>query len=290
LSASPFNLRSDKLAPDWVQLSRNALFVNTQKILIALAGLVAGCAIGFFFATSVDRKELETLRAEVARARSASGALPQPGQPGESRGANGNAPAAAAASMPSEDEMRELIAKADASQNDVEYQRKVGQGIYMYTLSTGKPTLMPEAVRLLKRAHEAEPKNYETTVLVGNSLFALAQAADASKYTEARVYYNRALATKPQDTNVQTLLGMTYFFGQPSDPKRAIKEYRESLAAEPRHEMALQSLASALIATGAIEEAQGRIEELQAVNAANPALSNLRGQLAQAKNAAKEKE
>ncbi len=263
--------------------------MNTQKILIALAGLVAGCAIGFFFATSVDRKELETLRAEVARARSASGALP-PGQPGESRGANGNAPAAAAASMPSEDEMRELIAKADASQNDVEYQRKVGQGIYMYTLSTGKPTLMPEAVRLLKRAHEADPKNYETTVLVGNSLFALAQAVDASKYTEARVYYNRALASKPQDTNVQTLLGMTYFFGQPSDPKRAIKEYRESLAAAPRHEMALQSLASALIATGAIEEAQGRIEELQAVNAANPALSNLRGQLAQAKNAAKEKE
>jgi len=257
--------------------------VNTQKILIALAGLVAGCVIGFFFATSVDRKELENLRAEVARARNASGA-----QPGESRGTNGSAPDAAA--MPTEDEMRELIAKADASQNDVEYQRKVGQGIYMYALSTGKSTLIPEAVRLLKRAHEADPKNYETTVLIGNSLFALAQAADASKYSEARVYYNKALATKPEDTNVQTLRGMTYFFGQPSDPKRAIREYRRSLSLEPRHEMALQSLASALIATGAVEEAQKRIEELQAVNAASPALPNLRGQLAQAKNAAKEKE
>ena len=272
---------------DSKQISLNALFVNTQKILIALAGLVAGCAIGFFFATSVDRKELENLRAEVARARSAAGAQTQP--QGESRGANGNA-TDAAASMPTDDEMRELIVKADASQNDAEYQRKVGQGIYMYALSTGKPTLMPEAVRLLKRAHEADPKNYETTVLVGNSLFALAQAADASKYTEARVYYNKALGTKPEDTNVQTLLGMTYFFGQPSDPKRAIKEYRQSLAAAPRHEMALQSLATALIATGAIEEAQQRIGELQTVNAANPALSNLRGQLAQAKNAAKEKE
>jgi hypothetical protein len=52
--------------------------------------------------------------------------------------------------------------------------------------------------------------------------------------------------------------------------------------------MALQSLSSALIATGAIDEAQKRIEELQAVNAANAALSNLRAQLAQAKNAAKE--
>jgi tetratricopeptide (TPR) repeat protein len=258
-------------------------------MLIALAGLVAGCAIGFFFATSVDRKELETLRAEVARARSTAGDRQQQ-QQGESRGANGGA-SEAAASMPTEDEMRELIRQADASPNDAEYQRKVGQGIYMYALSTGKATLMPEAVRLLKRAHEADAKNYETIVLLGNSLFALAQAGgDTSKYAEARAYYDKALATKPDDTNVQTLLGMTYFFGRPSDPQRAIKEYRRSLAAAPRHEMALQSLVSALISTGAIAEAEQRIAELQTVNPANPALSNLRGQLAQAKNAAKENE
>ncbi|HJR08457.1 MAG TPA: tetratricopeptide repeat protein [Pyrinomonadaceae bacterium] len=257
--------------------------MNTHKILFAVAGLVAGCLIGFFFASSVDRKELEGLRAEVARARQNTNS-----QQGAT--ANGKSGDADTESMPSEDEMRELIAKADAKSSDTDYQRKVGQGIYMYALSTGKPALLPEAVRLLKRAHEADPKNYETTVLVGNSLFALAQASDASKYADARVYYNKALATKPEDTNVHTLLGMTYFFGQPSEPERAIKEYRKSLAAEPRHEMALQSLASALIATGAIEEAQKRIEELQAVNNSNAALSNLRAQLAQAKNAAKEKD
>lgn len=254
--------------------------MNTHKILYALGGLVAGCLIGFFFATSVDRKELEELRGEVARARSNSGQ-----QKGGAANSAANAPAAA---MPTDEEMRDLIAKADANQQDAEYQRKVGQGIYMYALSTGKPTLLPEAVRLLKRAHEADPANYETTVLVGNALFALGQAADTSKYGEARVYYNKALAAKPEDTNVHTLLGMTYYFGQPSDPERAIKQYRKSLAAEPRHEMALQSLASALIATGAIDEAQKRIEELQTVNAGNTALSNLRAQLAQAKNAAKE--
>jgi tetratricopeptide (TPR) repeat protein len=257
--------------------------VNTHKILYALAGLVAGCVIGFLFATSVDRKELEELRGEVARARSNAG--------GQQKGGTPNAAATAgdpAATMPTEEEMRELVAKADAGSQDAEYQRKVGQGVYMYALSTGKTALLPEAVRLLKRAHEADPKNYETTVLVGNALFALGQAADASKYGEARVYYNKALASKPDDTNVHTLLGMTYYFGQPSDPERAIKEYRRSLAAEPRHEMALQSLASALIATGAIDEAQKRIEELQTVNAANAALSNLRAQLAQARNAAKE--
>lgn len=267
--------------------------MNKHKILYALAGLIAGCAIGFFFANSVNRKEIEELRGEVARARTNSGGQGAQRQQGENRSANGNANGAATdagAAMPSEDEMRELIAKADASLEDADYQRKVGQGVYMYALSTGRPALLPEAVRLLKRAHEADPKNYETTVLVGNSLFALGQAADASKFGEARTYYNKALAAKPDDTNVHTLLGMTYFFGQPSDPERAIREYRKSLAAEPRHEMALQSLASALIATGALAEAEKRIEELQAVNGANAALSNLRAQLAQARNAAKEKD
>lgn len=257
--------------------------MNTHKILYALAGLVAGCVIGFFFASSVDRKELEQLRGELARARA--GSSPAVPQSGESRNADANAQGA---TMPTDEEMRQLIAKADSNQQDAEYQRKVGQGVYMYALGTGKPALLPEAVRLLKRAHEADPKNYETTVLVGNSLFALAQAADPAKYEEARVYYNKALAAKPEDTNVHTLLGMTYYFGQPSDPKRAITEYRRSLAAEPRHEMALQSLASALIATGAIDEAQKRIEELEKVNTSNAALSNLRAQLAQARNAAKE--
>jgi len=265
--------------------------VNKHKILYALAGLIAGCAIGFFFANSVNRKELEELRGQVARARSNSGGQQQSQQqPGDSRSANGTKTDASGASMPTETEMRDLIAKADASRDDTDYQRKVGQGVYMFALSTGQPALMPEAVRLLKRAHEADPKNYETTVLVGNSLFALAQVADAANFKEARVYYNKALATKPEDTNVRTLLGMSYFFGQPSEPERAIKEYRKSLAAEPRQEMALQSLAAALIATGALAEAQQRLEELQKVNADNAALSNLRAQLAQAKNAAKEKD
>jgi tetratricopeptide (TPR) repeat protein len=263
--------------------------VNTQKILIALAGLFAGCLIGFFFTNSVNRKELEESRAEVARLRQNSGGAQQRGE-GANRGATNADAAPPPASMPTDEEMRELIAKADASPNDAEYQRKVGQGVYMYALGTGKPALMPEAVRLLKRAHEADPANYETTVLVGNSLFALAQGGDASKYEEARIYYQKALRAKPEDINVHTLLGMTYYFGRPSDPVRAIKEYRQSLATEPRHEMALQSLASALIATGAIAEAEGRIAELERVNASNPALTDLRAQLAQAKITAKEKD
>ena len=85
---------------------------------------------------------------------------------------------------------------------------------------------------------------------------------------------------------MRTRLGLTYYFGQPSDPQRAIVEYRKSLALDPRHEPTLQHLASALIAVGNREEAQKRIDELQNLNPSNQALPNLRAQLAQSRNAA----
>ena len=60
---------------------------------------------------------------------------------------------------------------------------------------------------------------------------------------------------------------------------------RLSLDKDPRHEMALQNIASALVSTGATREAEQRVAELEQVNPNNNALNNLRAQLAQAKNA-----
>ncbi len=151
-----------------------------------------------------------------------------------------------------------------------------------------RPELLPDAVRLLKRAWQSEPKDYDTIVLVGNALFDLGQADDLTRLVEARSFYEKALAVKPGDVNVRTDLGLTYYFAKPSDPQRAISEYRKSLALDARHEMTLQNLSAALITTGAFAEARQRIEELQGVDAANPALPNLRAQLVQAENAAKE--
>jgi tetratricopeptide (TPR) repeat protein len=181
--------------------------------------------------------------------------------------------------------MRDLVAKADARPDDGDYQQKVGKGVYLYSLSQNAPALMPEAIRLLKRAEAADPKNFQTLVLLGNANFALAQDGDARRYADARAYYQRAVELKPDDADAHTLLGMTYYFASPSDPQRAISEYRKTLAKDPRHEMALQNITSALIAAGALREAEQRVADLEKVNANNSALSNLRAQLAQAKNA-----
>lgn len=256
-----------------------------QKILYAALGLVVGALAGFFFATSADRKELESLRAQIGRAGEKTAGQKVGGDAGAQPPQSNPSPA-----MPTEQEMRDIIAKADARADDGNYQFQVGQGVYMYSLAQNAPALMPEAIRLLKRAEQSDPKNYQTTLLLGNAHFALAQDGDAKKYLDARGYYQKALETKPDDPNLHALLGMTYYFGSPSDPQRAINEYRKSLAKDPRHEMALQNISSALIATGATQEAEQRITELEKVNPNNNALNNLRAQLAQAKNAGKSRQ
>jgi tetratricopeptide (TPR) repeat protein len=125
------------------------------------------------------------------------------------------------------------------------------------------------------------------TVELANALFDLGQTSEEPEnFGKAREYYLKALKMKPDDASVLTDLGQTYYYGKPADPQKAISIYRQALTVAPRDERALQSLATALISTGRHEEAQQKIDELRGINPNNPALSNLRAQLAQSKNAA----
>lgn len=250
----------------------------TSKLLYAVAGLVLGFAAGFFFANQANRKELDRLRAAAAQTGGTASTA-------STKTAGNNAPATGEKTSLTDEELRKVVAKADASPANIDLQRKVGQGLYLYAAQFNKPDLLPEAIRVLKRAEAAAPQDYDTLVMLGNAEFDFARAADPAHLKDARAYYARALAQKPADINVRTDMGLTYYFDTPSDPKRAIQEYRRSLAQDPRHEMTLQNLAAALISTGELAEAEQRLDQLQSVNAQNPALSDLRAQLAQRRNA-----
>ncbi len=251
--------------------------MSKLKILNTLAGLVLGFAAGFYLADHLNHKEFDRLHAELAQARNASTSPDQP------KNESANAPGEKTSLT--DDELRNVVAKADAKPGDTDLQRKVGQGLYLYAARFDKPALLPEAIRILKRANDAAPQDYETLVVLGNAEFDLARNTDATHFKTARAYYTQALARKPDDINVRTDLGLTYYFDTPSDPRRAISEYRKSLAQDAHHEMTLQNLVAALIAMGELAEAEQRLGELQKLNAANPALSDLRAQLAQRRNA-----
>ena len=254
--------------------------MNKSQLVFALAAcLIVGFAAGFFFANRANRRELDRLQAEIARVHNARPA-------NDETNAGNNAPTSTDKSALTDEQLRAVVAKADARPDDHELQRKAGQGLYLYAVQFNKPDLLPEAIRILRRAHDAAPQDYDTTVVLGNALFDLARTTDPKRFKEARDCFTQALKQKPDDINVRTELGATYYFDTPADPRRAIAEYRKSLAQDPHHEMTLQSLVAALISAGELTEAEQRLAELQQVNAANPALSDLRAQLAQQRNAA----
>ena len=252
--------------------------VNRSKLIFVCIGLVTGFLIGFVFTNATNRRELDHVRGELARLRAATNEVANraPSTP--------NAPPRL-----TDEEIQGAITRADSEPDNVTLQRTLGRGLYLYAREIGNAQLLPEAVRLLRRAYQLDPRDYETTVMLGNALFDTGQTSDASGFAEARVYYLRALETRPDDANVRTDLGLAYFYDRPSDPRRAIEQYRQSLRINSRHEQALQSLIAALISTGSFGEAEQMLARLQEVNSSNAALTDLRAQLDRERNTRRER-
>jgi tetratricopeptide (TPR) repeat protein len=260
--------------------------LNKRVLVVGALGLVVGFIAGFFLANGINRGEQEKLRAELASAR----AGPKEGGAGQAQQAS--APAGGD-SFPTltDEQLGNAVRQADADPSNAELQHKVGQALYFYAWEKGNAQILPEVARILKRAHTLDPKNYRTTVIAGDAHFLIAsQKGDAATLREARKFYEAALSAQPDDAQVRTNLGRTYFFDKPPNPQRAIGEYRRALQADPKQELSLQSLAAALIETGGLEEAARRLDELEKVNPSNEELSGLRAQLEQKRNAAKEKQ
>jgi tetratricopeptide (TPR) repeat protein len=262
--------------------------VNAKIIIIFVVGILLGFLVGFALANNINRQEQDKQNAELARLRAGGGAKEgQAAEKAQAPAGNGEK------SFPTltDEQLKNAVSKADASPADAELQRKVGQALYVYAWQSGNSSILPDVARILKRAHEADPKNYQTTVMAGDAHFLIARRdGDTKPLREARKLYEQALAAKPDDVVVRTSFGLTYFYDQPPDPQRAIREYRRALQNDPRQEMPLQNLADALIETGNFEEAEKRLGELESVNSSNQELGNLRAHLEQRRNAAKEKQ
>jgi Flp pilus assembly protein TadD len=271
--------------------------VLKSNILYGGIGLLAGLLIGFFFANTFHQgnpSQTSTQSQQPQQQRLGSNAASAPAMPSnQQRGVEtGSQPTGTAAAPNSSeprltaDEIREAIARADAKSDDAALQRNMGMALYRYASQTQDASLLPHAARMLERAHKADPKDYDLIVQLANIFFDVGQTSDPARFGEARKYYLKALEIKPEEASVRTDLGLTYYLGKPSDPQRAIAEYRKSIKLNSRDERTLQSLASALISTGNLGEAEQRIKELQNINPQNPELPNLQAQLAQSRNAA----
>jgi tetratricopeptide (TPR) repeat protein len=266
--------------------------LNARLILVGAGCLLAGFLAGFFLANNINRGEHERLSAEVATLRAGGAGGTQNGAPqdgGPQNSAAGDDAPPQQTDKRLADALADALAKADASPADKELQRKVGEAFYFYALRSRDSSVLPDMARILRRAHDLDPKDHKTTVMAGDAQFLLARSKnDARALAEARKLYESALAAQPEDAVVRTSFGLTYFYATPPDAKRAISEYRRALQSDPRQEMSVQSLAAALIETGDFEEAGRRLDELEKLDPSNVELANLRAQLEQKRNAAKE--
>ena len=261
---------------------------NTKLVLIFLAGTLLGFVVGFALANLINRQEQDSMRAQLAPQRGGADAKRAGAGAASQGGAQGDSGDDSIPTL-TDEQLRGGISRADANPADLDLQRKTGQGLFYYAMKTGNTSVLPDVARILKRVHDADPKDYQSTVLAGNAHFLVARGGgDARMLGEARKLYEQALASKPDDVVVRTSLGLTYFYDKPPDTQRAIREFRRALQAEPRNEMTLQSIAAALIEAGGFEEAGKRLDELGQVNPNNPELAGLRAQLEQKRNAAKE--
>lgn len=254
--------------------------MNAQKLIYMFVGVALGFVVGFWLANGVNRGEQDKLRAEVTRlraeaAKNEGARAAQGGQPGDGQ------------TIPtlSEEELRRGVERADASPSDAKMQQMTGQALYVYAREKGNAAILPDVIRILRRAHDLEPKNLTTTTMLGDALYMLTQTTGETKHlAEARKFYGQVLAAQPREVYVRTSLGLTYFYDKPSDPRSAAREYRKALEIDARHEASLQGLAAALVATGETAEAEKSLRQLEEVNPSNPELPNLRAQLARAQN------
>src|SRR5205085_7147516 len=81
--------------------------------------------------------------------------------------------------------------------------------------------------------------DFDALVLLGNARY------DAQDFAAAAVFYERALAVRPDSPDVRTDLGNTYF--NRADYDRAVAEYRKSVATDPNHLNSWKNIAAAAL-------------------------------------------
>ncbi|HXV73229.1 MAG TPA: tetratricopeptide repeat protein [Sphingomonadales bacterium] len=112
----------------------------------------------------------------------------------------------------------------------------------------------------LKMAVQANPKNFEALVQLGNLYY------DHHVYAEAIDYYGRALELRPTDANVRTDRGTALWYSGFAD--QALAEYERVLSAQPNFAPALMNMG--IVKLEGLRDSRGAVAAWEKMLAANP--------------------
>jgi tetratricopeptide (TPR) repeat protein len=242
--------------------------MKKENVLFGIVGLVIGLIIGFAVTNSINRNAYSQMATQNAPNTALSGSLPQvSNQVVRDQAGTGGA-------MP---QIQQTIDRAKNEPGNFAAQMEAGE-IY------NRIQRFDEAADFFEKAIQIKPDDYDAVVKAGNTRFdagaiKMENGGDGTEdFKRAEKIYDAALAKNPNDPSVRTDLGLTYFYRQPKDIERALKEFQTSLAADPNHEMTLQVMARALKEKGDAAALQETLAKLEKVNPSNPTLKQLRTQ------------
>jgi cytochrome c-type biogenesis protein CcmH/NrfG len=136
--------------------------------------------------------------------------------------------------------------------------------------------LIGESARILKRAHDKLPKDFEVAVALGTAHYDLGSLKeDKAEWKLSQEFLGKALEIKPDNVAARADYGSTFAFADPPDLSRAVTEIRKALETEPRNARALLLLTQALLMQNS-PEADAVYKKLKEVDPKAPSIDTLK--------------
>lgn len=238
--------------------------MSNKFFWLAIPAIILSFIGGFMFANALNKTELSKLRAEAESLK--------------------NNPPATGQTAPetelSAEEIQKRIAEADQNPTNFDFQKNLGLALYRYAAMKQNVQLFGDIARLLTRAYQNDPKDYDVLISLGNVYFDIGYLnKENEQLIKSREFYQAALKIKPAEADVRTDLGLTYFLTDPPETDKAIAEFEQSLKVDPAHEKTLQVLAEAFISQNKPAQAEQYLNKLEKVNPDNAFLSPLKNKL-----------
>ena len=229
--------------------------MRSSSIWIAIVAGIVCFVAGFSFANYLNRSELTSLRGEAERLKTA--------QTSE-----------ASQLTLTDEEISAKLAEAEQNSSNFAFQKNLGLGLYRYGAIKQDKAVIEKALPVLVRAYGLDSSDYDVIVGLGNAYYDIGYfGKDNGSLERSRQFYNRALEKRPEDIEVRTDLGLTYFLQDPPDYDTAIAEFEKSLAIDPKHEKTLSFAALALKRQN--KETTKYSDVLRSVNPNSPTLREI---------------
>ena len=235
--------------------------MNSNTVLYIIIAALAGFIAGFMLANKLNGSEMAALRAQSS----------QPAPPGNSAVSKPGT-----AETLTDDELRSKIAEADKNPSNFSFQKDLGVSLYRYAAMKQDEDLLAESVRILERAEQLNPKDFDVLVALGNAHFDIGfYKSELKSFETARKVYEKALEIKPSDADVQTDLGLTYYLQEPPALDKAAAQLQKTSEANPTHERSLQFLVRTFVKQNRTADAQKALAKLKNLNSSYPAIPEL---------------